>query len=440
MKTNLAFLLLADVDFSPQNGALEIYAPFTFTPERPAVSYTKQIFDIAIEDHPTAKLFPKMTENPSLHPGPQEFTAFATRDDAPRTMQDFFSGDVPQLSLHVTSFKNATTVGLSFPHTLMDVMGQQALLHGWSLVLAGREAEVPPVLGAREDFLRSVTKSPDCTREEYILKPKQMKGWALLDFTIRFVWDFLWYKTVETRTIFLPKQTVSNLHAQARSELHELNEKGEEPFISEGDVLTAWGIRAIASSLPQPRPVTAIHALNSRFRLPSLINASGVYVQNMAVGAFTFLSHDLATGPLGPIALENRRHLAQHATEQQILSGLVEYQQQTKGRVDPMELLYGPSDALLMPCSNWSRANLFKAADFSPAILCKQKIKRFRANPPGTMIFQHASSMRQTPTARNFVMIVGKDHGGNYWLTGTLLPPAWVTIEEELKKFQTFRH
>jgi hypothetical protein len=370
-----------------------------------------------------------------LHPGPQEFTSFATRDNAPRTLHDYLSGDMPQISLHIVSFNNATTVGLSFPHTLMDAMGQQALLRAWSHVLAGREAEVPLVLGAHEDYLKSATKSPDFTGEEHFLKPKEMKGWKLLDFTIRFVWDFLWYRTVETRTICLPKETLSALCVQAMSELNDLDEKGEKPFISEGDVLTAWGIRAIASSLPQPRPVTAVHAVNARFRLPLLLNAPGVFLQNMVVGAFTFLSHDLATGPLGPIALENRKHLALQAAEQQVLAALNEYQQRAKGHADPIELLFGPSDALLMPCSNWSRADLFKAADFSPAILRKGTTEKSRDNPPGTMFFQHGSSMRQTPTARNFIMIVGKDHGGNCWLTGTLLPPAWVTIEQELKKY-----
>jgi hypothetical protein len=423
------------ISVNQHDGLLEIYVPSKFTAERPAVTYTKQVIDTAIEDHPIAKSFPKATRRPSLHPGPQEFTSFATRENAPRTLHDYLSGDVPQLSLHIVSFNNATTVGLSFPHTLMDAMGQQALLRAWSHVLAGREAEVPLVLGAHEDYLKSATKSPDFTREEHFLKPKEMKGWKLLDFTIRFVWDFLWYRSVETRTICLPKATLSALCAQAMGELNELNEKGEKPFISEGDVLTAWGIRAIASSLPQPRPVTAVHAVNTRFRLPSLLNAPGVFLQNMVVGAFTFLSHDLATGPLGPIALENRKHLALQATEQQVLAALNEYQQRAKGHADPIELLFGPSDALLMPCSNWSRADLFKAADFSPAILRKGTKEKSRDNPPGTMFFQHGSAMRQTPTARNFIMIVGKDHGGNCWLTGTLLPPAWVTIEQELKKY-----
>ncbi|KAF9700204.1 hypothetical protein EKO04_002069 [Ascochyta lentis] len=419
-----------------KNGGLEIYVPPAFTAERPAVSYTTRTFEMPIQDHPIARLFPQATEKPSLHPGPQEFRSFATRDDAPQTLEDYLVKDTPQLSLHVTSFTNATIVGLSFPHTLMDVMGQQALLRSWSLVLAGNEAEVPPLLGAREDALISAIRSADHEKEEHTLKPKRIEGWSLLRFTMRFVWDYFWYKTVETRTICFPAHTVTELHQQARNDLNSGSEKGEKPFISEGDVLTAWAIRAIASSLPHPRPVTAMQAINARFRLKALRTANGVHVQNMAISAFTFLPHDLATGPLGPIALENRRHLAQQATEQQIVANLVEMQRQGKGHVDPCEVLYGTADALVMPFSSWSRADLFRAAQFAPAVLRGGDRGADRWNPSGTVVFQHGSSMRQTATARNFFMVVGRDYGGNCWVSGTLLPATWVVVEEEVRRLR----
>jgi hypothetical protein len=53
----------------------------------------------------------------------------------------------------------------------MDVMGQQALLHAWSLVLAGREADVPPALGAREDIMWGLAEA--AVEEEYLLKPSR---------------------------------------------------------------------------------------------------------------------------------------------------------------------------------------------------------------------------------------------------------------------------
>ena len=417
-----------------KNGELEIHVPRTFTAERPAVSYTHQALAMNIEDHPLAKNLPKPTQNPSIQLGPQEFRAFAARENAPAALEDFLYEDTPQLSLHITSFDDATLVALSWPHTLMDVMGQQALLRGWSLVLAGRESEVPPMLGAREDAICVAADAPMENEEEFKLGEKQLTGWAMLQFGLRFAWDLLWNRVVESRTIFLPKRIVVDLQRQAQNDLAATqNGREEDLFISEGDVLTAWAVRMVASSLPQRRPVTVLHALNARFRLSSLVQASGVYIQNMAVATFTFLSPEVATGPLGPIALENRRHLSEQATEAQVLAFLRKLQQESKSGSDPA-LVCGEPDGLLMPFTNWTRADFFKTTDFSPALMRAGETGQSRSNPPGTMVFHHAQSMRENPTSRNVIVVLGKDHGDNYWLTGILLPSAWAKIEEDINR------
>ncbi|KFY05847.1 hypothetical protein V492_08268 [Pseudogymnoascus sp. VKM F-4246] len=299
----------------------------------------------------------------------------------------------------------------------MDAMGQQALLQAWSLVLAGKDSEVPAFLGAREDAL-----DLPATEEPYRLK--RLQGWGMFAFGLRFVGGLLWNRVVETRTIFLPKAAVAKLHKQAQDDI-----SGE--FVSEGDVLTAWTTRAVASSAPA-RPVTVLHPLNLRFRLPSLINAPGVFIQNMAVSAFAFFTPELLRGPLGPIALENRRQLMEQATEPQLLALLHEMRQNYTPGSDT-NILCGESNALLMPLTNWTRADVFRAADFSAAVV-KVGEGETRINPPGTMVYQHANSMRSSPTMRNVFVIHGKDHGDNYWLTGLQLPATWAKIEEEVKK------
>jgi hypothetical protein len=250
-------------------------------------------------------------------------------------------------------------------------------------------------------------------------------------FVLRFVWDLLWNQVVETRTIFLPKRAVNELCRQARGDLAAQDNGEQKPFIGEGDVLTAWAARAVASSLPKPRPVTVLHALNARFRLTPLLQASGVYIQNMAVAAFTFLSSEVATGPLGPIARENRRHLIEQSTEAQVLAFLRELQREFKSGSDAT-LVCGEPDAVLIPFTNWTKANLFKVVDFSPTVVRVGETAQSRNNPLGTMVFHHAQSMRQIPAARNAFMVLGKDNSDNYWLTGLLLPATWLKIEEQL--------
>ncbi|CAM6083162.1 unnamed protein product [Calypogeia fissa] len=68
-------------------------------------------------------------------------------------------------------------------------MGQQALLRGWSLVLASRESEVPPMLGAREDAICAAADAPVEKEEDFRLGQKQLRGWAMLMFGLRFAWD-----------------------------------------------------------------------------------------------------------------------------------------------------------------------------------------------------------------------------------------------------------
>jgi hypothetical protein len=362
------------------------------------------------------------------------------------TIEDLLAGDTPQISVHITSFNDATLVGLSWPHTLMDVMGQAAFLSAWSSVLAGRATEVPPVLGAQEDVLLALTDdATSAPQEEYVLKSKQLKGLAFVKFGARFAWDMLTGAKPLTQTIHIPKSVVATLRARAEADLTTFHigatttaEQGENkmPFISDGDILTAFTLHCIASSLPAPRPLTALHAMNARFRLPSLINAKGVHVSNMLVPGFTFLDPAMSTGPLGPMALHNRQKLLEQATEAQVLASLRE--QRVSG--DPSTLLYSDADALLVPFTDWTKAKFFTSAiDFSPAVVRAGGDgggggTEGRCNPPGTPVFHHASSRRPNPTARLLVHILGRDYGGGYWLTLTMSPAAWEKVEEELKE------
>ncbi|RDW87132.1 uncharacterized protein DSM5745_03774 [Aspergillus mulundensis] len=418
------------------NGRLEIHSPNPFTAERPAVSYTHRTLTMDLEDHPLASILPKPTKTPSLQQGPGAFQEFAVRENAPATLADFIYHDTPQLSLHITSFNDATLVGLSWPHTLMDVMGQQALLHAWSLVVAGRESEVPPLLGARDDELCALADAPDAQKEESMLAEKRLRGVAMLMFALRFLWDMLWNWTVEARTVFLPKSVVDDLLHQARRDLAvsapDGDQDAEKPFISEGDVLTAWASRAIARSLSRPRPITVLQVLNARFRLPSLIKAPGVYIQNMAMGTFAFHSPALIkNGTLGPLALQNRRDLTAQATEKQVLALLRELRQRAKSGREPV-IVCGEPNATLMIVSNWTRANALKTADFGGAVVRPGEQGPSRLNPPGTPVFHFPNSMRRDPTQRNVVVVLGKDHGGNYWLAGMLRPQTWAVMEKDV--------
>ncbi|KAL4876508.1 hypothetical protein BJY04DRAFT_222989 [Aspergillus karnatakaensis] len=436
-----------------EKGRLEIHSPNPFTPERPAVSYSHRRLPMPIEEHALARTLPKATNTASIQPGAGAFQEFAVSENAPATLEDYIYTDTPQLSLLVTSFTDATLVGLSWPHTLMDVMGQQALLHAWSLVVAGREDEVPPLLGARSDELATLADAPDAKNEDFLLKQKQLRGLAMLVFVLRFLWDMLWDWTVETRTVFLPKRVVDELLSQARRDLAvsapasasdsdqgveakaEVEGEVEGPFISEGDVLTAWTARAIASSQPRPctRPITILQVLNARFRLPSLLKASGVYIQNLTMGAFALVPAALLkAGALGPLALAHRRLVVEQCTEGQVLAIFRELRHEAKVAGEPV-MVCGEANAALMVVTNWTRADVLRTTDFSGAVVRAAGGQVERVNPLGTPVFHFAGSMRRDLTQRNVVVVLGKDHGGGYWLTGMLSPRVWAVLQREVE-------
>lgn len=146
-------------------------------------------------------------------------------------------------------------------------------------------------------------------------------------------------------------------------------------------MLTAWATRVLPSSLSQPRPLTVLHALNARFRLPSLLAQ-----ESIGVAACTFYSHDTATSPLGPAALTNRQRLAEHATAGQVLACLRELQVQPKKASDPSIVCGESANAVLMPFTNWTRADVLKPADFAPAVVRAGDGTPGRTNRPGTVV------------------------------------------------------
>jgi hypothetical protein len=212
--------------------------------------------------------------------------------------------------------------------------------------------------------------------------------------------------------MYLPRAAIEALTAQAKS----------DSFVSEGDVLTAWTLRALAQSLPAPRPITALHALNARFRLPALKDADGVFIQNLAVAAFTHVPASMATGPLSAIASTNRTCLAQQATAPQVLSYMRVVDTE---KADPATMLFVDPEGLLMPFTNWTRAELFETVDFKGAVVGAGN---------GRMRFHHAGNMKESAATRNVVVILGRDESGGVWIVGTLAPGTWKVLEDEMER------
>ncbi|KAJ6126848.1 transcriptional regulator sdnM [Penicillium sp. IBT 18751x] len=415
------------------NGKLEIHVPQTFTEEQRPVAFAHDVFDMRIEDHPVAGQLPTPTDGPSIQPiSSLDFRSFVVRwPDHPTTIDEMIQMDAPQLSLHVSSFNNATLVALTWPHTMMDAVGIQALLHAWSLVLAGREDEVAPVFGAHKDVLETIESSHQDKQEDFGPDEQRMTGMGKLKFIFHNLWDRLWNPRWERRAIYLPKDIFFRLKARVQDEA-ALSTSIEKPFVSDNDTLTAWVTRAMAISMPSPRPVTAVIFSNARFRLPLLLESTGVYLQNMVLAGLAFFPAELARGPLGPIALSNRRHIAAQGTVQQTLAMLRTMRQDIASDKTP-NLFYGEPHASVLFVNNVNKLDLIKAPNFGPAVLRQGDGDESRMNPPGAMLIYHNYTIKPLVGGINAVWMLGKDYGGNYWLEGNFLPRTWALLEEELE-------
>jgi len=410
---------------------LEIQVPRSST-DSEKVSFSQDFHDLPIQDHPVARNFPTETQGPSTHLISTDFRPFIARANFPK-FEELTQKDIPPIFLHATTFHDATIAALVWPHVLMDVMGGQALLAAWSSVLAGREEDVPNVLGARKDILQDPAITAE-DEEDFILGKSRLTGLSLLIFQLRSLWDIVWNGARERRVIFLPKSSFEKIKTQTGQEvIAGFPQADHVPCVSESDILTAWATRAIALSEPNSRSMMVMSLLNLRFRFPLLLQSSGVFIQNMVLGTYTFLSSRVAKGPLGPIALEHRQRVIEQGTERQARKFLKAVIEDIEAGRQP-RVLFGKSDGVPVVFNNVIKAELIKSANFAPAVIDQGEKNETRKNPLGTMVYYYNEVMDNTFNGLNIFVMLGKDYSGNYWLMGTLLPRAWTVIEEELRK------
>lgn len=432
---------------------LEIHVPAEFTPKRPAVRFSHETLRLGIDEHPLARHLPAPTAGGSIQAGADQFEALAAPPDAPRCLGDFLTRDVAQLGLHVVSLADATLVSLTFPHTLCDLLGLQAIVDNWVRVLAagGGAADVAPLLGARADPLAGVGVGAPHKREEpWALAPRILGalGW------LRFVWtmlcDAVRLGASRQHMIYLPAAALARLRHAATADLAAATSGAAAAadwhpqnvsYLTDNDVLTAWLTRMAACALApgSTRSVTFLNFFELRGRLPSVFQGSsggGVYIGNFIFACWAHLSaRDAQAAPLGAIAARYRACLAAQTTEGQV-RGLLRVFRERAAAGRRMGVMR--PDSLMVTCSNWSKAKFFATVDFGPAV-----VGEGRAFGPkhgaGRPVYYHGLNLRPLGSGKSRqvgaatgVNILGKDAGGNYWIMAMLPPKSWPKIQQEL--------
>ncbi|KAK8078872.1 hypothetical protein PG994_002679 [Apiospora phragmitis] len=403
----------------------------------PAITFSHVPYDMNVEEHHLGCKIPSHhPDKPSVVADPATFDPLARRADAPKDLEDFIKRDLPQLELHVVSFRNATIVSVQLPASLLDGMslGAQGLFRGWMLVLQGRQDEIPPVCGFDQDLLKGLGKEP--TEKHKCHHLRMVKKDESSAFREGFVQQ-------------LRQSALDELAAQAGGKgAGGAGGDAAKPWISEGDVLVAWWTRYATLHL-RHRPDQTINVGNAynirRVLSGNLLPAGHAYLSNASLGLFMLPQvRDVFGRPLSWLAAQMRRSIVETGTRAQIEALVAEVMPDwTRPATFRM---YGDPGMHMVVFTNWTQAQFYQV-DLAPAAAAVGDKKK-AVDQPGQGQ-QQQQQQQQQPVVPSFVSyrisstfwpmrdsfcIIGKDSAGRYWLGGALQKGLWAKIDSELQQ------
>jgi len=356
---------------------------------------------------------------------PTDFRSLARHPDTPSKIEGWLYSDEPQLFVHIVSFEDATLVSLTWPHTFLDAMGRAALFDAWTLVLTGREKEVPPLHGFDSDPLVTLGSAPT---EKFALASHQVKGFYFFLFVVRYIFELLWYRKDEIRLVCLPASHVQSLKQTALQELAAQPPSKTPPFLSDGDIICAWWSRMVVKSVPVApnRTILIMNAFGLRSVLANdLLPRDRAYVANAVSAVFALMpASSLLTKPLSDIASAVRRSIQDQGTRAQVEASTALAQEVVARTGHPH--VFGDGSTQMIVFSNWTKARFYEL-DFSAAVA-----KRGEQGRNGRPTYLHVSQFANGISPRYAFPIFGVDGGGTYWLAGVLRTETWRKIEKSI--------
>jgi hypothetical protein len=429
-------------------GALEYHVPKCFDDKRPGFAYSTATFDVAVDEHPQASRLAQphsldTAGRPVVFKGPSYvdssgFKSFIRNPGFPERLSEWLYTDSPQLGVHVIHFQDATLVTLSFLHSLTDMMGLSAIFDAWTMVLNGEEDQVKPFLGFSDDPMRKLSQMKLQPSVKYRHADMLLTGWRLILLAVTYYLsiEIFWPRREEERIIFLPAKHLIRMRGKAMEELVTQATTNDEKasFVSEADVIFAWWTRIVMRA-EKPSPNRTINMRNtccSRSILEELNiipSAASALVTNAVFGIITFLEvQQVLERSIAFTASEIRKALIEERKAEQ-LHALDALSRDSRGNKRSRAHFRNPNMFMIM-ISNWEKAKLYKV-DFSAAVVRQGLSVENRNNELGRPSSIQGSGTRNYAT-RNTGAVIGKDAGGNYWLSYNLRKEAWLAVERDI--------
>ncbi|GAA5893351.1 hypothetical protein JCM6882_008011 [Rhodosporidiobolus microsporus] len=245
----------------------------------------------------------------------------------PSTFAHLAKSNRPLLHVHATFFPDAIALGVTLPHGAFDGTGYGMVLRALNAELHGRgDWEVPP-LWAENPLSRTVNAlvEDEAVREEGKGASWELEGWrsfslgGVMRMLCSLAAEIYWWRS-EQRWMFLRQAAVDHLVERVKEDVKR--ETGGKEYVSSGDILVAWFLKAaLADESTLSGSVASIAVSNCRSLLTSYAASSpsvppfdfSLYPHG-AVAPYDLLApalplSDLATTSLATLALAFRRNL-----------------------------------------------------------------------------------------------------------------------------------
>jgi hypothetical protein len=431
------------------NGRLEYHVPTQYTQSRPPINYTHITEHMALRQHHIGSRLPHATGKLESFGGNGFVRAVTDAESKPLLLEDYIYGDRPQLGLHIKNFNDATMITITWSHTLLDAMGRTLLLRAWQAMLEGRDDDVPDFVGYDEDLMADLGTDAYEAQEDFVLKPKLLGTLGMVHFIFNYLWEYFWYPVADGRMIAMPASYFARIKALAFADLETLPKdritftnpalsksagSSEKPFLSDGDILTAWLMRLIVRANPlirdaPNRTVTVLNLFGMRDLLrttsPALFPKHGAYIHNCISQIYSlFTAQEMVTLPLGYVAARLRADLVTQGSRAQMEAG------QRLGKAAGGLAMYGDGGTALCTMTNWYKARLYET-DFSAAVVGGAKAER-----SGKPAYIHLYlGCAKGFTVRSSGTVIGRDGRGNWWM-GSIMRKEFLegferAVEEE---------
>ncbi|GAA5893330.1 hypothetical protein JCM6882_008006 [Rhodosporidiobolus microsporus] len=297
----------------------------------------------------------------------------------PSSLAALAKRQLPILHLHIAFFSDAIALGVTVAHGAADGTGYGMILRALDAELHGSgEWEVPPLFvenpldKALEGLIKdeAVAKNP----------PAPLEGWSTFSFggmlrmLVSMVVEFFWWK-VESHSLFLRQAAVDHVVAKAKKEVEE--ETGGTDYVSTGDVITAWLLKAAhtdeaaSSGSVAASAVYNLRSLLSTYTTPSGFSPSStlaLYPHN-AVAPYDFFPSPLPLNTLSSTSLASLALTFRRTFEaQRTLTGLQAFQRAINAGA-------GSSMPAFLPHREWP--SLFSPPPASPSTVTKGPTHRW---------------------------------------------------------------